>query len=149
MTRRLCIAVVIMMLMAAGNSFAGNIDAACPSTVHYGTGTTTLNVTVTFTNYDCSPVTYQRYMAGLITNSDATLGGAGIYGPFPKNLTTPIIVPAATCSTTHLPGIVTKIIPVTNAVPNVTGKMGAVFVEFLTAKGKSMGDGQCMVSIVP
>jgi hypothetical protein len=90
-------------------------------------------------------------MARVIGNADGTLSGLGIFGPYNRPLSTPRVVPPASCGTTTTPGTVTPFnLTVMNAVPaSLSGKMATVDIEAITNKGQTFGGGECVVNVLP
>jgi hypothetical protein len=93
-------------------------------------------------------------MSALIANPTNTLGGIGVYGPFPRWLSSAKTVPAANC-TPHCtnpngcPGTIPGFTVPVAIVPNVTNKMAFAVIQFITSSGQSIGGAECSVSILP
>jgi len=141
--------VLLMVFLAWGTAYAQylDVDLSCPSWIGYGSGDTQLKVTAYIENWDCQDVTVQRYMSGLIANPSNSLGNIAVYGPFPRFTTNPITVPASDCQGT--PGTYTLQNIFVMKVPNVPGKMGMVYVSFITPDGKEVAGGDCLINIGP
>ena len=86
---------LLFSFVSAGISFAEDVDMElkCPTSVTAGTA---ISATVKLTNYDCmQSVSVSRFYTALAGNSsNHTLAGAGLWGPFPKNLPAAKTVPA-------------------------------------------------------
>ncbi|MDH4230609.1 MAG: hypothetical protein OEW04_01100 [Nitrospirota bacterium] len=125
------------------------LELACPASVKVNQS---LTVKVNLYNRDChSSVRVDRFIMSVVGNSNGTLSGLGIFGPYNRSLGTPKEVPPAICDTTTTPGIVTPFnLTVMNAVPvSLSNKMAIVDVEAITDKGQTFGGGDCVVNIVP
>ncbi len=156
--RKLLLAALLVFSLT-GVAFAGggvNVTLSCPSYVRYLTGSNTLYVSATLSNYDCSnPVYVQRYTSALIANGGGSFGALSVYGPYPMALSSLVSVPVATCDCSSGPCYPTSPgtktisgIPVVT-IPNATGKMAIANIEFITTDGNAKGSGTCMVSIQP
>lgn len=156
MKKVILVLAAIFLAIGIGNAFADDleVDLSCPTTVSYGTGTTTFYATVSLKNWDCTNDSWvQRYMTGLVANAVNTLGNVGAYGPFPRALAAVKTVPHANCTTctnpNGCPGTVPAFSVPVVTVPNVKGKMAMAMVNFISSAGKMKEGDTCMVSIVP
>lgn len=152
--KRFLIVMSILLIIGAGNVFAGevNFDLLCPTNVTAGS---TFTVTVAnIKNWDCSSsVGLSRYMIGFVANPDSNnFGGLGIYGPYQKYLGAAKTVLASNCTTctdpNGCPGTIANFNITTPASPNVGGKMAMVTIMFIRANGsEEIGGGMCMVNL--
>jgi hypothetical protein len=87
--------IICSLLVSIGmNSALADDDIVCPASVKAGKA---LIVNATITNKNCdSGFTVNKTIVSLIGNS-GTSGSSGLQGPFVKNLTSNLEVPAATC----------------------------------------------------
>jgi hypothetical protein len=125
-----------------------DFDLGCPASVKVGAP---LNVTVkNIQNWDGASVVLKRYMTAIVANTSDTVGDAGLYGPFAKNLANAKTVPAANYSQPYPPGTIPNFsVTVVPTTPNVSGKMALVFLQFITSDGQEMESGNCLVNIIP
>jgi len=131
-----------LLMFIVGTASAGDLDldVKCPGSVKAGTA---LTVTADmYNNSVCPSVGASRFMMSLIGNKGGTLGGAGLWGPFYKGLTTAVSVPC-----TGVPK--TQSLTIINAVPADLGGTGAmVMVQVIDGKGREMGTGSCIVNVL-
>jgi len=112
----------------------------CPETVSAGTA---LDVTVQISNSGSIPVTITRFAVALSGNPVNSLGGTGVWGPFPRN------------KTVNIPAFGGKqfTLRIMSSVPtSLKGKMAAVGVTILSddpAEPNVPSDGGgCLVQVV-
>jgi ABC-type glycerol-3-phosphate transport system substrate-binding protein len=88
-------------------------------------------------------------MAGIVVNTSNTVGSAGFYGPFAKNIAAKV-VPGPTPPNYWTPGTIPNFgVSVVKTTPSAAGTMAMVFVNFLTPDGQEIASGSCLVNIVP
>lgn len=67
---KVLVLLIVFLIAGIGTAFAGDglqVDIGCPTSVSYGSGTTTLNATVYLKNWDCTnSVSVQRYMTAIV-----------------------------------------------------------------------------------
>lgn len=146
MKNKIIILLVSVFCLGCGPNFAHAIDfnLGCPGSVKVGEP---LNVAVkNIKNWGADPVALSRYMAGIVVNTSNTVGSAGFYGPFAKNIAAKV-VPARTPEWT--PGTIPNFaVSVVKTTPDAAGTMAMVFVNFLTPDGQEIASGSCLVNIV-
>ena len=128
---------VVTTASASSCSLPIHVALTCPTSVAAGAG---FSVSAYVCNESGSKVYLNRGMVGLIGNAAGTLGDAGIYGPFNRNLSWS--VPAYGC--------ITRSIIVLNPVPAALGgKIAAVMFSLFNAKGCVIESDGCLVEITP
>jgi hypothetical protein len=128
------------------------VDMKCPNFVKAGT---TLNATVVVYNDDCD-YSYNiiRGMTMLMGNSNGTLGGFGLWGPFAKPFSG-WTVPKATCDQygdVITPGQSAPKSVLIMTVPSgtvLTGKLASAIFGIITTQGQGLGTGSCFVNVAP
>jgi len=123
------------------------LDISCPASVNVGSP---LTVTVALYNWDCdNSLNVARFMMSVVGNADGTLSGLGIFGPYNRSLSTPKVVPPASCGATTTPGTVTPFnLTAMNTVPaSLSGKMALVMIDAMSATGQSISGKECMVQV--
>jgi hypothetical protein len=124
-----------------------DIKLQCPSSVNAGFP---LNVTVNIENSDCfNSVTMGHAMVSLNGNSNNTLSGMGMWGPYKKTFSS-WTLPAATCLPNFTSSKSSKSIQVISAVPSsLANTLSMVIFRFLSPSGEMSADGQCWVKVNP
>lgn len=127
---------------------SASAELICPASVLKNAA---LNVGVKAHNQTCGvPFIFTKAKAVLIGNASGTLTGLGIYGPKQTTLT-PLPAPAATCNGTVTEGVSTQVnVQVVSAVSvSLAGTTGQVTVDLMTADGRVVASGACMVPVMP
>lgn len=117
-------------------------EVICPASVAVGTA---LNVGVKIHNETCGvPLTFTKADATLVSNTDGTLSGIGIYGP--KRSTVNVTAPAAACPAEGISGqISVQVVASVNAA--LSGRAARVIIDAMTANGQVVASGECMVPV--
>ncbi len=147
------LSVFLFLLSAVVIADAGSleVDMVCPTSVAAGSP---LFADIKLINYDCQRrVDLDRAVVGVGGNSGGSLGAAGIWGPFNRNIGS-VSVPKATCDQW---GQVVKpgrksidALNIVNSVPaGLAGTVAGTFIEFMTQKGQSIAGGACAVEVTP
>lgn len=144
--------VCFMALLSSVSAADLTVDMTCPSSIKAGT---TLNATVVVYNDDCDySYSITKGMTMLMGNSDGTLGGFGLWGPFVKVLSG-WTVPKATCDEwgdVETPGMSQPKSVMIMTVPSGTGlsgKLASAMFGIINKQGQGLGTDSCFVKVLP
>ena len=156
--RNALILLVVTSFLGAQSAIASDvdIDLVCPLTVPAGGS---VNVIVSLKNDGCSAFDFQRTFVAIAGNTDDSVGGLGIFGPFVRAISGTI--PEAECNFgfpvfPEVPGeLGPLLVNVTNNVPaSLVGTAAGMFVSLDATETDSTGEtektlisGSCIVEI--
>lgn len=148
--KKLLMVFAFIFIAGIGTVYADDLDVKviCPASVSSGQS---LDVMVQPQNWDCKhsvDLTGQQIMKLLVGNSAGTLGGAGLWGPYPQNIVN-LVLPPANCRN-GTPGTVDPF-PVTiiSEVPaSLNGTMAFANVNVVFDATSEIGGGGCLVTVV-
>lgn len=130
---------LVATAIAADCDYEIHCDVHCPKTVTAGNA---LNVTVSCDNNGSGSVSLNRGMVSLVGNAGGTIGGAGMYGPFNKNFTTPWNISWG--------GSATRNVNIVGTVPSqLAGTIALANFNLITSNGCVIAGGICLVQVVP
>ncbi|WP_367358979.1 hypothetical protein [Syntrophus sp. (in: bacteria)] len=141
MIKRVLILLMGITAFWVSGTFAEDLDVelSCPTSVYAGS---VLRVTAYVSNDGDSAVTLNRYAAGMVgTNTNNVLSSSRVFGPYARTMN-PRTIPAT--------GQTVKIssLSIVNSVSaDFKGKMAMVVVDFVNARGNSLGGGTCLVNV--
>jgi hypothetical protein len=141
-----CLSILIACLVLVSSTIAQNLkdlkieNVICPETVAAGTS---LDVTVKVNNEGPAQITITRFGVALSGNPVNSLGGTGMWGPFPRTKT--VTVPAY--------GSKQFTLRILSSVPtSLKGKMAAAGVTILSddpsEPNRPQSGGGCLVQVV-